>query len=315
MSWGVEVLGAHHVRACPSPRLDRRCSAARLDYAICDAEADMAASVVYEGVPSTQGQGGTLFQGRKFWFSATVPQRQWYMENVKANGGEVVPLEKQADILLVDHRRKNPAPGTHSFKYVDLSIRNGKLENLDDHVVGGTSRADRPVGSVTMAPKGGRNHYTEAEDQFLWNWVKPLEEAGGATAGNSIYQQLEALNPRHTYQSWRDRWLKHVRHQRREITTQMHEEEHLQSTPRRQHAQPRAGGEGEGLPVHGGAPADLHEPAKAEYRPQQHAVGIINPPPEPSPDHSSALPVLKPRGKAHSTRSAEYEKAGKPTFQ
>src|SRR2546423_3834355 len=112
----------------------------------------MAAAVVNEGVSNSQGDNSTLFQGQKFWFSAAVPQRQWFMERVEANGGKVVPLEKQADILLVDDKRKNPAPGTHSYKYVELSIRNGRLENLDDHMVGGTSRADRRVGSVMMAP-------------------------------------------------------------------------------------------------------------------------------------------------------------------
>lgn len=196
----------------------------------------MAATVVYEGVPNTQGVTGTLFAGQKFWFSAQVPQRSWFLENVKANGGEVVQLEKQADILLVDHKRKNAAPGTHSYKYVELSIRNGRLENLEDHVVGGTSRTDRPVGSVTMAPKGGRNNYTEAEDQLLWNWLKPLEDAGAATAGNEIYKQLETRNPRHTYQSWRDRWLKYVKFQNREITSQVRVEKvaaQIQASPRR----------------------------------------------------------------------------------
>jgi hypothetical protein len=274
----------------------------------------MAASVVYEGVPNTQGETGTLFQGQKLWFSATVPQRQWFIENVKANGGEVVELEKQADILLADHTRKNPAPGTHSYKYVDLSIRNGRLENLDDHVVSTASRADRPVGSVTIAPKGGRKPYTDADDQFLWNWVKPLEEAGGATSGNSIYQQLEAVNPRHPYQSWRDRWLKYVRHQNREITTQFHGEEHLQATPKRERVQLRSGSGVDGSPVRSRAAAERRAPAQEEHQPRQTSVEVIIPPRNGSPDRGSTLPALKSKGKANSKRNAEYEKSGKPKF-
>jgi hypothetical protein len=274
----------------------------------------MAATVVYEGVPNTQGETGTLFQGQKFWFSATVPQRNWFVENVKANGGEVVPLENQADVLLVDHARKNPAPGTHSYKYVELSIRKGKLENLRDHAVGGTSRADRPVGSVTMAAKGGRNHYTEADDQFLWNWIKPLEEAGGATSGNSIYQQLEAANPRHTYQSWRDRWLKYVRYQERQITTQVHEEERLQSALRRQRVQPRADDRVEGSPTLNRVSAEPHRPAQVEHRPRRKSVEVIIPPRNSSPDRDTALPALESRGKARSRRNVEYEKSGRPMF-
>jgi hypothetical protein len=274
----------------------------------------MAATIVYEGVPNTQGETGTLFYGQKFWFSATVPQRKWFVENVKANGGQVVQLENQADVLLVDHTRKNPAPGTHSYKYVELSIRKGRLEKLDDHVVGGTSRADRPVGSITMAPKGSRRPYTEADDQFLWNWVKPLEEAGGATAGNSIYQDLEAANPGHTYQSWRDRWLKYVRHQKREVTIQVHDEEHPPSTPRRQRVQPRAGDGVETSIVRNMALPGLQAPVQAEHRLRQKSVEAIIPPRDGSPDRDSALPALESRGKAHSIRNAEYEKSGKTIF-
>ena len=270
----------------------------------------MAAVIVYEGVPNAQGETGTLFQGQKMWFSATVPQRKWLVANVEAYGGEVVPLEKQADILIVDHKRKNPPPGTHSYQYVELSIRKGLLENLNDHVVGGTSRADRPVGSITMAPKGGRNPYTEADDQFLWNWVKPLEEAGGATAGNSIYQQLEAVNSRHTYQSWRDRWLKYVRHQKREITAPVHqEEEHVQPTPRRQRVQPRTGDS-----VESRSTVARQAPAEVEHRPRQGSVEVIIPARNGSSVRGSALPTLTSKGKAYSRRNAEHEKSGKAKF-
>ena len=275
----------------------------------------MAAAVVYEGVPNAQGETGTLFQGQKMWFSATVPQRKWFVANVEANGGEVVPLEKQADILIVDHKRKNPPPGTHSYKYVELSIRKGLLENLHDHVVGGTSRADRPVGSIVMPPKGGRNPYTEADDQFLWDWVKPLEEAGGAIAGNSIYQQLEAANSRHTYQSWRDRWLKYVRHQKREVTAPVHHEvEHLQPTSRRQGVQLRTGDGVEGSPSRSRPTVARQALAQVKHRQRQGSVEVIIPARNGSPDRGSALPALTSKGKAYSRRNAEYEKSGKAKF-
>lgn len=274
----------------------------------------MAAAVVSEGVPNTHGETGTLFQGQKFWFSAAVPQRKWLIENVIANGGEVVPLEKQADILLVDHAKSNPAPGTHSYKYVDLSIRRGRLENLDDHVVGGTSRADRPVGSATLAPKASRNPYTEADDQFLWNWIKPLEDARAATAGNAIYKQLEAANPRHTFQSWRDRWLKYVRHQNRQATTHGHQQGPLQSTPTRQRMQPRPEDGAEGSPGRSRAGGDLQAPRQVQRRPRQRSVEVVIPRRNRSPDRGSELPVLHSRGQARSRRNTEYEKSGKSIF-
>ena len=171
---------------------------------------------VYNGVRNEDPNPEGLFAGQKFWFSSTVPQRSRFIDDVKANGGEVVPLEKQADICLYDHARKNPPPGMYSYRYVEHSVRKGQLEDLEAHRIAGVNtRSDRSVGSVTLASKGTRTAFTEADDQMLWEWVKPHEGVRGA-AGNLIYQQLEATNPRHTYQSWRDRWLKYVQFQERD---------------------------------------------------------------------------------------------------
>lgn len=177
----------------------------------------MPAIVVYNGVNSDQSNTEGLFAGQKFWFSSTVPQRSRFLEDVKANGGEVVPLEKQADICLYDHARKNPPPGMYSYRYVERTVQNGQLEDLEAHRIGrADSRAARPVGSLTLASKGSRQNFTEADDQMLWEWVKPVEGMRGS-AGNLIYRELEKANPRHTFQSWRDRWLKYVQFQKREL--------------------------------------------------------------------------------------------------
>lgn len=175
-------------------------------------------SEVHIGLPTRQPNMEGMFAGQKFWFSNTVPQRSRFMEEVKANSGEVVPLEKQADICLYDHARKNPPPGMYSYRYVEHSVRKGQREDLEAHRIGGvSSRAERPVGSVTLASKGARIPFTEADDQMLWDWLKPIDGLRGS-AGNAIYQQLEKENPRHTYQSWRDRWLKYVQFQKRELS-------------------------------------------------------------------------------------------------
>lgn len=186
----------------------------------------MAPPVVYDGVrndaPNTEG----LFAGQKFWFSSTVPQKSRFIDDVKANGGQVVLLEKQADICLYDHARKNPPPGMYSYRYVEYSVRKGQHEDLEAHRIGSLdSRAARPVGSVTLASKGSRTAFTEADDQMLWEWVKPHEGMRGS-AGNVIYQQLEAANPRHTFQSWRDRWLKYVQFQKRHRTPTDEQRQH-----------------------------------------------------------------------------------------
>ncbi len=169
---------------------------------------------VTEGAPT----GLRLFSGTKLWFSRGVPQRDWLIQNAQLNGAEIVPLEKQADILLVDHARKNQPPGTTSYQFVERSIRKGALEDLSDHAVGLSTRVARPVGSVTTAPRGGRVPFTEAEDQFLWNVVELYRRKGGSWKGNKIYEQIEQMNPRHTYQSWRDHYIKVTRFQNRQLT-------------------------------------------------------------------------------------------------
>ena len=185
----------------------------------------MASNVIYEGVASTAHPADGLFAGKKFWLSRQIPQRSRFITDIEANGGEVVPLEKQADIQLADHARKNAAPNTYSYKYIELSVRNCSLEELENHTLGEPSRASRPVGSIVTAPKGSRNPFTEADDQTLWDWVKPLADLGGAISGNEIYKSLERQNPRHTYQSWRDRWIKYVSKRDMQIQHRPHDEE------------------------------------------------------------------------------------------
>ena len=102
---------------------------------------------------------------------------------------------------------------------MEQSLRNKRLANLEDFRAGSRVGHARPVGSSTVATKGGRTPFTGADDQFLWDWVKPVEEAGGSTKGNELYKQIEAANPRHTYQSWRDRWIKYLSTRRMDYST------------------------------------------------------------------------------------------------
>ncbi|KAI9799670.1 MAG: hypothetical protein M1825_004405 [Sarcosagium campestre] len=58
--------------------------------------------------------------------------------------------------------------------------------------------------------KGTRVRFTAEDDAALYDWVISCEKRGESILGNNIYKQLEEFNPRHTYQSWRDRWIKNV---------------------------------------------------------------------------------------------------------
>ncbi|KIX95694.1 uncharacterized protein Z520_08401 [Fonsecaea multimorphosa CBS 102226] len=184
----------------------------------------MSGHIVYDGVPRTHNDDddnqprATLFAGQRLWFSHVIPQRRQMIQNARMNGAVIVDRDTDADVRLVDHLRKNNAPGTYSYRYVELSLRNGQLENLADHAVGAPSRVSRPVGSAVTGPKAGRTPFTPEDDKFLWDWIKPFIDRGGAWKGNEIYKQMEEANPRHTFQSWRDRWIKHTQFQKRQVS-------------------------------------------------------------------------------------------------
>ncbi|KAI4168479.1 MAG: hypothetical protein LQ343_006366 [Gyalolechia ehrenbergii] len=135
------------------------------------------AEVVYIGVNDAAGIQGQLFKGKKFWLSQKVPQRKRFTEEVKVS------------------RR--------------LVARN--FDDLEKHAVGPSTGTVRTAGSTIQPPKSARTKFIPEDDQVLINWVHQIEQNGGATSGNEIYKQLEAKNPRHTWQSWRDRWVKSLK--------------------------------------------------------------------------------------------------------
>ncbi|KAJ6052405.1 Rap1 - C-terminal [Penicillium canescens] len=163
---------------------------------------------------ASSGNGGTgdsLFKGAKFWLSQTVPQRLRFKEMIAKHGGTVVLMEKDADVKLVDHAKKGIPPDTYSYRYVERSILNGRLEDLEAHRAG-TSRP-RPTGATHIATKGTRQPFTLKDDQILFDWIAHIEkkEPGAPLSGNKVYIELEQLCPRHSWQSWRTRYVRQLR--------------------------------------------------------------------------------------------------------
>lgn len=135
--------------------------------------------------------------------------RSSFIDKVKSNGGQIVPLEKQADYLIVDHVRKNVPPGGISYEFIEQSIRRGERENPENYRAGPPEGTVRDIGS-SISAKSSRVPYTAEDDRQLYNWVKDHERKSGAISGNEIYKQLETENPRHPWQSWRDRYIKQL---------------------------------------------------------------------------------------------------------
>jgi hypothetical protein len=172
----------------------------------------MAAPTVYEDVIGDLAlQGvGQLFAGKKFWVAQRVPIRNRLLDDIKANGGEVVLFEKKADYMIADHFRRDCPPGSISYEFIEKSIKAGQLLDPERHLAGPPLGEAREAGALHRPTKGGRAAYTPEEDRILYKWVRDCEAAGLAVSGNEIYKQLEAKYPRHTWQSWRDHYVKHL---------------------------------------------------------------------------------------------------------
>lgn len=112
----------------------------------------------------------------------------------QANGGEVVLLEKQADILIADHKRRDAPPGSYSWRFVEDSVKNGAVMQMQEYL-NNPPPAARPVGSG-QPTKATRTPYSKADDEILMRWVLTRERAGQSTQGNVIYQEL-AIKVRH----------------------------------------------------------------------------------------------------------------------
>ncbi|KAJ5669630.1 hypothetical protein N7462_010700 [Penicillium macrosclerotiorum] len=181
----------------------------------------------------------SLFGGTRFWISQNVPQRTRFKEMITHHGGCVVLLEKDADVRLVDHTRKNLPSDTFSYQYVERSVLRGRLENLESHRAGPS--APRPMGASNIPKKGTRRPFSLQDDQIVFDWLVPFEKDPRApTNGRKIYEKLEERFPQHTWQSWRTRYLKILRGKPRpgggtprpELISKISEEEpHGESAP------------------------------------------------------------------------------------
>ncbi|KAI9650609.1 hypothetical protein NHQ30_000627 [Ciborinia camelliae] len=129
----------------------------------------------------------------------------------QSNGGEVTKIEKNAEILIADDARKDTPPGSISWKFIEESTKAGELVDIEKYRCGAPVGAIEKQGSATAKPaKTTRTPFTTEDDRILTEWVLEAERNGRSTKGNKIYMELMELHPHHTYQSWLDRWKRHL---------------------------------------------------------------------------------------------------------
>lgn len=99
-------------------------------------------------------------------------------------------LDKQADYLIADHARKDVPAGSYSWKWIEDSVKGGRLMDKENYSISPPGSNSRPRGSTQQ--KGSRNAFTKEDDMILMTFVTKHEREGTATSGNVIYKQLES---------------------------------------------------------------------------------------------------------------------------
>ncbi|KAI1211211.1 TRF2-interacting telomeric protein/Rap1 C terminal domain-containing protein [Annulohypoxylon truncatum] len=171
----------------------------------------MAAPIVYEGAlaPKEHLQNG-LFKNIKFWVAQRVPMRLTWIQNIQDNGGKVIQLEKDADMLIADHLKKNNPPGSYSYEWIRDSLKAGALQPREGYLCA-PAKQSKPTSSA-VPRKGTRAAFTPEDDKILTNWVMKKELEGESLSGLQIYKELEEKHSNHTYQSWQARWVKKLQY-------------------------------------------------------------------------------------------------------
>lgn len=98
------------------------------------------------------------------------------IEDIEANGGEIIKLEKQVDYMIADHFQKDCSPGSISYVFIDKSIIESRHRNLQDHRAGPPLKEVRDPGVINRPAKSVRAPYTADEDKILHKWVSDCGE-------------------------------------------------------------------------------------------------------------------------------------------
>ncbi|KAG9829350.1 hypothetical protein KCU98_g13949, partial [Aureobasidium melanogenum] len=119
-------------------------------------------------------------------------------------------LEAQADYLIADHLRHDAPAGSLSYKFIEEAIKQRGIPEDDSPFLAGRRKSINPVttAAASSSKKATRTPFTDDDDKLLYKWVHRADDQGLAIQGNTLYQVLAAHNPRHTFHSWRDRYVK-----------------------------------------------------------------------------------------------------------
>ena len=163
----------------------------------------------------------------RFFLPMSLASRNTFKEKIEGHGGVIVPSELMPNIIKIgDPAKPNSFDSSWlNFRYIDDAIRAGHLQNAEFYVMDNpphmlnmlqeehtavTQRATPSNGSLPngVGSRGTRMEFTPEEDDILRRIV---HRPGVATSGNKIYQLIASQYGGHSFHSWRDRYIRHMR--------------------------------------------------------------------------------------------------------
>lgn len=106
--------------------------------------------------------------------------------------------------MIADHVRKGNPVGSISYRFVEQSVKNGVLEDLEDHLCNGPLQRAAGVGSSSknrpqrpQVAKSTRTPFTHEDDSELMQWCVRKMRQGAPMKGNAIFEAFEAIVGRH----------------------------------------------------------------------------------------------------------------------
>lgn len=163
-----------------------------------------------------------------FFLPMSLASRNSFKEKIELNGGVIAQSELMPSIIKIGDPAKPQSYDASwlSFRYIDDTLREGALQNPEFYVMDDpvaplhsarnadptpTTQRETPLSGGLpngVGSRGTRTEFTPAEDDILRRIV---HRPGVATSGNKIYQLIAQHYGGHSFHSWRDRYIRHMR--------------------------------------------------------------------------------------------------------
>ncbi|ORX55925.1 hypothetical protein BCR36DRAFT_409968 [Piromyces finnis] len=146
------------------------------------------------------------------------PRRSQFEQRIMQCGGEVTDSDDNADMKLYDPEKHTSSPNSYSLKFVIDSFFWEKMQDKKKYEIKCSDNKSQPASSsksidtilnsikyVKGSKSAQRIPYTKKDDEILISYVN---NSNLPTSGKTLYKNMEREYPQHTWQSWRNRWMR-----------------------------------------------------------------------------------------------------------